>query len=251
MPDTATITITSATAATAFAISKPLASLAGNFLEKHLDKPFEVASAILSDQMGMWQWQNRLRILAKAQKIVEQRGEAARQIAPSFLLPLLEKCGNIGSDDLETLWANLLANAVNESSAEHPAYLETLTQLSATEARILELLAASEDTWEYFGSHQASRVANLTGTTEEAVPTSFANLQRLGLIATNGAIFTVFGVEFLRSCGLTVRSNPTDPWGRIVDNEDLTEMEMRMRREIEAAGLEVEKKLKSHVITFS
>ncbi len=112
-----------------------------DLLEKLLGKPCQVAGAMLSDQIYFWQWSNRVRIVARAQQIMDGNSIAARVIPKGFLLPLLEAAGNVEDPDLQEMWARLLASSVKSDEFQHPTFIEALRQLTSDEAKIVKLMS--------------------------------------------------------------------------------------------------------------
>ena len=94
---------------------------------------------------GRLQWGNRLRILAKAKKKMDENEDAAKVLPPGFFLPFLEAAGNVEDEDVEELWANLLANSLSIPDAQHPMVLNVLKQLSGQDAQQLRALLKRED----------------------------------------------------------------------------------------------------------
>ena len=73
---------------------------------------------------------------------MEKNGIAVRVVPTGFLLPLLEACGDIEDEELEELWARLLASGVEGDSNQHPSFVDTLRRLDRTDAEFLARLAA-------------------------------------------------------------------------------------------------------------
>jgi len=123
------------------ALLTPFAVSGARLLEKLLGRPCEVAGDMMADQIYAWQWTNRTRIAHKAVEIMERDEIAVRVLPTGFLLPLLENAGNVDDDELQELWANLLASAVEEESACQSSYIQILQGLSRAEARLLQRTA--------------------------------------------------------------------------------------------------------------
>jgi len=103
---------------------------------------------MLSDQIYAWQWGNRLRILAKAKEKMDENKQAAKVLPPGFFLPFLEAAGNVEDQEIEELWTNLLAAAVDVPDARHPLVISTIKSLARSDVDIF-LLVASE--WQQQG----------------------------------------------------------------------------------------------------
>lgn len=121
-------------------LAKPVVETGARLIESLLGKPCQVAGELVSEQLYAWQWANRCRIAAKAQAIMEKNGTAAKVLPKGFLLPLIEATGNVEDDDLQDLWAQLLASGAQDAEAQHPAFIETLRRMNAEDARSLREL---------------------------------------------------------------------------------------------------------------
>jgi hypothetical protein len=120
---------------------KPLMETGAKLLESLLGEPCKVSGQLLSDQIYWWQWRNRIRIGARAKQIMETRRIATKVVPSGFLLPLLDASGNVEQAELQELWANLIASAVEDSESAHPAFIETLKRMSIADARLLKRMA--------------------------------------------------------------------------------------------------------------
>ncbi|UUO06945.1 DUF4393 domain-containing protein [Blastopirellula sp. J2-11] len=124
-------------------VLRPVSEAAASLLEKLLGEPCQLAGGILADQIYVWQWRNRISILHKAQAIVEKDQIAAKVLPPGFLLPLIDAAGNVDEDELQSLWAGLLASAIEDSSSCNKAFVETLRVLGPSDVKILRRLSVS------------------------------------------------------------------------------------------------------------
>lgn len=170
----------------------PVSQAAASLIEKLAGRPCEAAGGLLSDQIQYWRWSNRLRIHEKVDKRLKEGGIPAKELPPSFYFPLLEEAGNVDSDELQTLWANLLAKSVASSRVRKRSFVETLKRLSISEVKLLTAIAAG-----------SLRFDVTTANTQEIEITKpidglnledfeFADVQELGsslsLLATNGCV---------------------------------------------------------------
>lgn len=120
---------------------EPAAKTASKLVEQLLKRPFEITGNMMADRLLFWQWTQRIRILEKTSKILKENDTAARALPPSFVFPLLDAAGNVEAEELQTLWSNLLASAVENEEACQVAYVEALRSLSSPEARLLLVVA--------------------------------------------------------------------------------------------------------------
>jgi len=120
----------------ALAIAKPVIDTGCRLIEKLLGKPAEVAGEMLEDALYAWKWRNRILIAHQAQRMMDRNRIAATVLPPGFLVPLLDRAGDVDDPDLQQLWAQLLASGVSTSAARHPSFPIILSQLSRDEGVI-------------------------------------------------------------------------------------------------------------------
>lgn len=122
-------------------IAEPIVQTASTLIAKLAGRPCEIAGEMLADQLYMWQWQQRIRIFHRAERIMEKEGIAARTIPSGFLIPLLDAAGNIEDESLQEMWGNLIASAAESDAGCEASFIETLKGLSVREARLLQTIA--------------------------------------------------------------------------------------------------------------
>ncbi len=127
--------------AKALDLAKPIVETGCELVECVLGKPCKVAGDMLADQIYAWQWSNRLRILEKASKQIQELKGDKESIPTGFFLAALDSCGNIENEDLQGMWANLIANSARSKKDAHPAFIDALKTLSGDEARVLQEIA--------------------------------------------------------------------------------------------------------------
>lgn len=118
-------------------LAKPLVATGCGLIESLLGEPCKVGGQVLHDTVYAWQWRNRVKIAARAKKMLEDTEIDPRVMPKGFLLPLLDAAGNVEEDTLQRMWASLLAEAVEHEERQHPLYIETLRGLSSSDARFL------------------------------------------------------------------------------------------------------------------
>ncbi|MEM6868648.1 MAG: Abi-alpha family protein [Cyanobacteria bacterium P01_C01_bin.121] len=118
----------------ASALSKPLE----DFLNKLLGPAAEEAGQLLSDRIRYMRFKNSLHILEQAKREMDLRGIIPDTIPLKTLVPILEGASLEDEDEnLQAKWANLLTSAAS-GDATHPSYPKILSELTSTEARILD-----------------------------------------------------------------------------------------------------------------
>lgn len=126
------------------AVARPIAEAGCELAKDLLGEPMKVAGGMIADQIYGWQLANRLRILSRAKEIMSGKGIEPRQIATGFLLPLLDRAGNVDNSELQELWANLLVSGVSDDKKQHPMFSETLSRLNSTDAVMFRDIAKYE-----------------------------------------------------------------------------------------------------------
>lgn len=170
---------------------------AGEFLAPHVDGPLAQVVGIFTDQLKYVRGVRLLRLGKRfEQELLAHGGEAAvRKLPLNFAIDALEQGAIEQDDDLQDIWARLLANAVDATSEVQPrrAYISIIKDLSPLDALILEQIYAIDQ-----GLHRKAIMTHelpsraspafdvdrktLHKPTEE-VQVALANLERLGLIA--------------------------------------------------------------------
>jgi len=199
---------------------------AGSYLSKYIGGSLEQASGILEDKLKYYRWERKIRLLERANKFLEERNRTNYTISPiplKIILPLLES-GSIEEDnDIQDIYAFILANAADASFELQiqRTYIDILQNLNRLEIKILRKIYSLkfEETWS-----NGVYTTNLPNTLltknpeqdnlrpDKNVEIALANMHRLGLInrgnTYGGAEIysrvtpTLFGKEFVQICGL-------------------------------------------------
>ena len=113
------------------------------FLDRVCGDALQDAASIVRDRLQFFRWKQALRLRDKADEVLRRRGVAApRQVLPKFALPLLEAASIEDNDELHTLWATLLSNAMDPSfnAQLRSSFTDILRQLEPLEVVILRSL---------------------------------------------------------------------------------------------------------------
>lgn len=118
---------------------------AKEFLSKLAGPAAEEIGLLLQDQVKLYRFKNRLRILAKAEAMLAKAGLTPNAVPFRTLVPILEHAASEDDESLSTKWAALLANsaAKAESIASHPSFPRILSEIAPGEARFLDFLLSS------------------------------------------------------------------------------------------------------------
>lgn len=101
--------------------------------------PAGQAGEWLSDKIRFYRFKSALKTLKKSKEIIEKEGVVIKELPIKFLIPFLEKC-SLEEEDSELInkWANLLVSAGSEYKTNHPAFVDILSQIGPSEARLLK-----------------------------------------------------------------------------------------------------------------
>lgn len=170
--------------------------LAG-FVYRIIGEPIEIAAGtFLTDPLKELQ-KRRLRSLQiKTEKFLNARGiEGSRRVMPKVAVPLLENATLEEDDDLQSLWASLLASALDsDASMVERKYVSVLADLTADDVYALSDIYSD---WNDPARRMPSQDGTLTygegvdGTAgHNAI--SVVTLNRLGLIAPSYVEFKTY-----------------------------------------------------------
>ena len=94
---------------------------------------------ILSDTVGYWRLNNRVRLMLKAKRWLDEKGVKPGKLLPDIFVPLLEDGGNSEDETLTNMFASLRASHLDTNQQEqiHPSYSKVLAQLSPLDAELM------------------------------------------------------------------------------------------------------------------
>ena len=128
----------------------------------------------------------------KTQKKLKRLGTVnLRLVPPKIALPLIENATIEDDDDLHSLWANLLASAMNgESEQIEKKFVSVLAELSGDDARNLEMMYRD---WQIQKQKPPFKDGRLTyGPSVDGPIMSLTNLNRLGLVSPSYIEFQTY-----------------------------------------------------------
>jgi hypothetical protein len=142
-----------------------------------------IRGALAPVRGALWSWE-KIESWIEAEMEARLRAIPLEQIqspAPEVAVPLLGAVAYTTAEVLRTMYANLLATAMNSQSAQmaHPAFAEIVRQMSPIDARVFAILCESR------GRHFSSgaELAALCGAiARQALEVALSNIIRLGLI---------------------------------------------------------------------
>lgn len=163
---------------------------AKDYADAILSKPLEEVGGILSDTVGYWRLKNRVRLLLKAKKYLEENNVDPAKILPEVFVPLLEDGSNIENETMSDMFAALLASHLDPDKQNeiHPSYTNVLSQLSPLDATVMIKfrLFASDAVYRDMGlkgsAITVSFIADQVEIHKKAAYLSCLNLERLGVL---------------------------------------------------------------------
>ncbi|WP_319502144.1 Abi-alpha family protein [uncultured Draconibacterium sp.] len=116
------------------------------FLEKIVNPPLNELGLLFQDKVRLWRFNNQLKIVAKAQKMVEEHNISVQPVSLKILAPLLDMGSLEEDENLQDMWAHLLANYANkELHLKSTIFPFILSQLSNREAVVLNYNFQTEE----------------------------------------------------------------------------------------------------------
>jgi len=120
-----------------------VAEKAGGFFAKVFKEPAEVIAGIITDKFIFIRWKRFLKMVDEVNMILAQRGITEyRAVPPKIALPIIEGASLEDEPELQILWNNLLANAMDPSFNDEIRYgfIDMIKNITGIEARILNEL---------------------------------------------------------------------------------------------------------------
>jgi hypothetical protein len=175
----------------AHAISRPVANIYGLLIGDHIDAARERNLDALS---------------RKTKKILKDRDlEETAPVSEQIAIPLLEAARGESREELQDIWAQLLANAMDPARRDdvRPAFINTLRKLEPIDALTLDAISQlpRQESWT-----TKEKVAAAMGARRELTEISIDSLYQAGCLYQNQRMYALsaYGREFLRACSATV-----------------------------------------------
>jgi hypothetical protein len=176
----------------------------GSFVEKALgDLPETLVNYLGGDWFRVRRTENLVMMMHRAKQRLEARGVTGT-ISPSLTvtLPLFRGAADESSDELQDLWARLLAAAMDPSKSNlvRKRFADAIQQLDPPDSRVLTALPGRAGG---IGQGDLNAMASELGMTRDELEVSLANLVKVELLFeppnTKMAVLSPFGREFLRT----------------------------------------------------
>jgi hypothetical protein len=171
--------------AQASAIQEGLKTLQGfgGFLEKTFGTiPQDLVGIFGGDWLKAYRLHNINRLTEKFKARVEERGVKPERISPSVWLPILRAAVDESRDELQDIWAALLAAAADPARARwvRVELTETVKQLEPLDALILKTITTSPRP--NLGSEMAAGLVEVLNVERDDVFVSLEHLHQLGCL---------------------------------------------------------------------
>lgn len=116
---------------------------AGSGIGKFFDRVFGDlvidAVGLMADRLKHFRIKNAISLQEKTEAILKEKGvEEYQPIAAKIALPLIENATLEDEDELQTLWAKLLANGLDGHSKIEKRFVSVLKELTSSEAKFFE-----------------------------------------------------------------------------------------------------------------
>lgn len=120
------------------------AHAAGSFLARVLGEPLETAVGIVTDRLKLARAERLIRLRERYEKALKARSLApeAQPVPPRIALPAMESASLEENNELQDLWANLLASGhdPNLNGVMRAAFVDILKQLEVVDVHLLDFV---------------------------------------------------------------------------------------------------------------
>lgn len=126
----------------------------GSFVARVTSESIEAVTGILSDRLRFMRWERQIRLRDRCLEIIRDKGltSSFNIISPKLALPIIENASLEENDELQDLWAYLLASAVdpNFNGTVRASFIDIVKQLEVVDVHILNFIyKAYKDDYPY------------------------------------------------------------------------------------------------------
>ena len=188
----------------------------GGFLSRMLgDIPENMVGLLGGDYLRHLRIRNVEKLSERTSKILKDRGreEGTIPVSPNIALPLLDAAKDESREELQELWARMLANAMdpNRSSAVRQNIIETVRAFEPLDAKVLETVNTFNNPNKNVQAMQVKEMIKAPAIEFEVslknleehdcvVGTPYGGSKGKGFVETEAITITHFGYEILRAC---------------------------------------------------
>ena len=163
------------------------------FIAKVLKSPAEDTAGIIGDRLKLFRWERQLAYVDKVNNILLAKGITdTKAVPPKFSLPIIENASLEDDDELQKLWAIMLANAMNPTFTVNmrTAFIDIIKSLTTLDVKILKtfyeaLKQNSTIDWNNVLNYSLKReqICQLLSMSQEDYEVSVFNLFRVQCLA--------------------------------------------------------------------
>lgn len=113
---------------------------AKEFIGKLINPALDEGGGLVRDTIKFWRFKNKINIILKSKKFLEDKGINPVKILPKTLVSILENGSLEEDENTQDRWAALLANAADPEKrySVKPSFAEILKELSPLEVMLLD-----------------------------------------------------------------------------------------------------------------
>jgi hypothetical protein len=124
----------------------------GKFVSRITNEPLETIMGIINDKLLFTRWNRRLRLMDRADEILKERHVegSIRVVPPKLALPIIENASLEEDDELQDLWATLLASALDPNFGGNirSAFIDIIKQLEVFDVHLLKVIYDDYKIWD-------------------------------------------------------------------------------------------------------
>jgi len=121
----------------------------GGFIARYIGGPLEQGLGIFEDKLKYMRWERLQRLIERSEKYLRERGltEPTRPVPLKVAIPLFQAASLEDDDELQDIYARLLANAADAKSGVdvRRTYISILEDFGPMEARVLRVIYDAPD----------------------------------------------------------------------------------------------------------
>jgi Abortive infection alpha len=164
------------------------------------DTPKDLVALLVGNRLKIQRAEQLAKLWAKAQERLREQGiYDPVSPNPKLAIPILTAAADENREQLQNLWAALLAASMNPNKETQLrlAFIERLQKLDPPDAKIITYFSGDRRT---IADQDKDKTARELGLTLDELLVSVRNLQELYIASDNGTqvALTPFGREFLR-----------------------------------------------------
>src|SRR4051794_16792901 len=161
----------------------------GRFVDNTFGNAIKNGLGLIGDRLAYYRFERAIELQRKVEERLKAKGVHSRKYVPvSFGFPIIEKATIEEDDNLQQLWANLLANSADPKYTGKITrnFISILADIEPIDARILDLVVRGyvelSDEQKSSTLFVLGKMSENTGITLSDCENSVRNLMRLGLL---------------------------------------------------------------------